>query len=157
MTRASLLASQGSPRGCISFEGTLQSTGWANGGMGAAGSWQSGLLLGFVARLGRQQFSLPWDRNTPLPAVDQPWAHNSSVAATPRACLRAAWWAVVSKGKAGETEKACVGSFDVRTAWSLLSHCKAWEDFHHTCLWRFWSQEELTEDTSVGHEPSHIC
>lgn len=38
VTFVSLLGSQGSPKGCISFEGTLQSTGCANGGMGAAGS-----------------------------------------------------------------------------------------------------------------------
>jgi len=67
VTHASLLASQGSPRGCINFEEILQSTGCVAGGTGAAG-----VLLGLVARLGMQLFSLLWDRNATLPVVDRP-------------------------------------------------------------------------------------
>lgn len=78
--------------------------------MGAAGSQWSGLLLSFVARLGRQQFSLPWDRNVPLPAVDQPLSNCGHI--TPVLQLLAGLGAVVSKGKAGEAEKACVSPSD---------------------------------------------
>lgn len=74
-----------------------------------------------------------------------------------RTWLRAAWWAVVSKGKAGEAGRACVRPFDAQTAWPLLSHCVAWEDFHPVCLWRLWSQEQPRADTSAGHGPRRIC
>lgn len=139
-----MLASQGSPRGCVSFEETLQRAACA------MGAWE--LLLhstlasaGFVASLGRLQLTLPWDWNAPLPAVDPALPTRGRRTAELQLPPGLVWWLCPCSGGRGELG-GCV-AVPLR-----LGHTA---QLRTTPTSRAWGAE-ATADTSVGHELCHL-